>query len=78
MVFAAGDRTLTVLIVSTDRSAQMARQSAIENFLGSLRINSTAPAPPPHGPVSRVTYQVPAGWSRTESNGTVTLTPRRI
>jgi hypothetical protein len=73
MVFAAGDRTLSVLIVSTDRPAQMARQPAIEIFLGSLRIDSAAPAPPPRGPVSRVTYQVPAGWSRSESNGTVTL-----
>jgi hypothetical protein len=60
-------------LTTTDRAAVKERLTAFQTFLGSLPFNSTAPEPLP-GPVSAMTYQIPAGWNRTESNGTVILT----
>ena len=82
MVFSAEGRTLRVLIVATDRAALTARHAAIQAFLDSLGIASRppgglpadhGPVVPPRGSVSRMTYQIPSGWSRTDSNGTVIL-----
>ncbi|MBI1787283.1 MAG: hypothetical protein HYR60_06985 [Acidobacteria bacterium] len=80
IVFAAGNRSLTVLALATDRAAFGARQAAIQGFLDSLRLPAaSSPGVIPPGregtraPVSRFTYQIPAGWSRAESGGTVTL-----
>ncbi|MBZ5562875.1 MAG: hypothetical protein LAP13_10675 [Acidobacteriia bacterium] len=83
-VFAAGDRTMSILLLATNEAALGARSNALKAFFESLRINvgqsySRVPADagpatsPKQAPVSNLTYQVPAGWSRTESSGAVTL-----
>ncbi|MBI3684197.1 MAG: hypothetical protein HY235_27805 [Acidobacteria bacterium] len=75
MVFNAGDRSMSVLTVCTDQAALGVRRAAIQAFLSSLRIHSAAiAAPPPRLPSSSgLVYQVPAGWSRSENAGVVTL-----
>lgn len=73
MVFAAGDRSLSVLLLATDEAAMRARQTPIEGFVRSLRLSTAAPLPRTRTTGQRLSYQVPAGWSRSESNGTVTL-----
>ncbi|MGA2262948.1 MAG: hypothetical protein ABSH28_16140 [Acidobacteriota bacterium] len=88
MVFSAGARNFSVLIVATDRAALGRRQATIQAFLDSLRATAqpgsvpgrALPAPKeqstvgrPLSPATRLTFDVPAGWNRTEISGLVTL-----
>jgi hypothetical protein len=88
MVFSAGARNFSVLIVATDRAALGRRQATIQAFLDSLRVTAQPGGVPgrampaskepsttgrPLSPATRFIFDVPAGWNRTEISGLVTL-----
>jgi hypothetical protein len=87
MVFSVGTRTFSVLIVATDRAALRLRRATIQDFLDSLRAPSPPESAPSRAITSiepptarqtsiqdtRLTFDVPAGWNRTEISGLVTL-----
>lgn len=76
MVFPAGKRVVSVLFLATDQNAMSARRVELQAFLDSLRISADNPGIPPRAVPSadsRGAYRVPAGWTRTERDGTVTL-----
>jgi hypothetical protein len=85
-VFAAGNRTMSIVLLASNQAALGARRVTLQSFFESLRFNldqsrggmppdvNAGPTPSSsQAPVSRLTYQVPAGWSRAESGGAVTL-----
>ena len=77
MVFAAGNRTMSVVLLASNEAALGARRVALQSFFESLRLRPDAGAGPTpsstQAAASRLIYQVPAGWTSAESGGAVTL-----
>lgn len=72
MVFTAGDRRMSMVLLASSEAALGARGETLRSFFESLRLN----AGQSRGGLAadaRLTYQVPAGWSRSGSGGAVTL-----